>query len=42
LKALQDISASPMLWSTAEKRMPLMSTFELDADAILRCDSVLF
>jgi methylphosphotriester-DNA--protein-cysteine methyltransferase len=42
LNALQDVSVCPMLWSPAEKQMPLMSTFELDADAILRCDSVLF
>lgn len=35
-------SAPPMLWPTTEKQMPVTSTFELDAHALLRCDTVLF
>jgi methylphosphotriester-DNA--protein-cysteine methyltransferase len=41
VNALQDVAAPPMMWPTAEKTS-VMSTFELDADALLRYDTVLF
>jgi methylphosphotriester-DNA--protein-cysteine methyltransferase len=37
-----DALAPALIWPTMDKQMPVMSTFELDADALLRCDAVLF
>jgi hypothetical protein len=31
-----------LMWPTMDKQMPFTSTLEFDADALLRCDSVLF
>jgi methylphosphotriester-DNA--protein-cysteine methyltransferase len=40
--AAGDASAHELMWPIVGKQMPVTSTFELDADALLRCDSVLF
>jgi methylphosphotriester-DNA--protein-cysteine methyltransferase len=37
-----DVSVAAAMWSGADKQMPFTSTFELDIDALLRCDAVLF
>jgi methylphosphotriester-DNA--protein-cysteine methyltransferase len=42
MSAPGDASTLDLWWPTMEKQMPVMSTFELDVDALLRCDSVLF
>jgi methylphosphotriester-DNA--protein-cysteine methyltransferase len=39
---LRGASAPQLMWPTAEKQMPVTSTFELDIDTLLRCDTVLF
>ena len=42
VSALEGISTASFGWPAVEKTIPAMSTLELDADALLRCDSVLF
>jgi hypothetical protein len=37
-----NISAQASMWPVGDKQMPVTSAFELDIDALLRCDSVLF
>ncbi|KAF1912347.1 metal binding domain of Ada-domain-containing protein [Ampelomyces quisqualis] len=39
---VDDVSATPGLWPGANKHMPFASALELDIDALLRCDTVLF
>jgi methylphosphotriester-DNA--protein-cysteine methyltransferase len=39
---LSGAPTSQVIWPTAEKQMPFTSTFELDADTLLQCDTVLF
>jgi methylphosphotriester-DNA--protein-cysteine methyltransferase len=37
-----NISAPASMWPAVDKHMPVTSTFEFDADTLLRCDNVLF
>jgi methylphosphotriester-DNA--protein-cysteine methyltransferase len=37
-----NISAPTSMWPAVDKQVPVTSTFEFDADALLRCDNVLF
>jgi methylphosphotriester-DNA--protein-cysteine methyltransferase len=39
---INDFSAAPAICPGADTNMPFTSTFELDIDALLRCDEVLF
>lgn len=40
--SIAEIQVPASMWPAAEQQIPIASTFELDADALLRCDSVLF
>jgi methylphosphotriester-DNA--protein-cysteine methyltransferase len=42
MSAPGDASTLDLWWPMMEKQIPVTSTFELDPDAMLRCDSVLF